>query len=168
MAVVYALGGALVCRSVPAGIAAGAAFAVGIPASAWLGSLWLGRCAGDRGDYLGAVWQRLLWLLHLPWLVAPFFAGVGLVVGLMDRWAADASGRAYMQVVASGFFLWLFGSVGAFVAWWIRRLRALRAGGYHRLWSAGRWTASTGRAVPEHAGLLGLIAGVGAAVGFAR
>jgi hypothetical protein len=164
-ALVYAIGAAVVAKSVLVGLAALLVLCLGVVTSVWIGSLGRGRCDPDRRDYLRVVWQRLLWILHLPWLVAPVFVTVALIVGLIDRWAADPSGEAYSQVVLAGFFCWCIFSVGSFLAWWLERLRAIRIGGYRRLGWADAWAALAGLAVSAGASGLGFGAGLVTAFG---
>lgn len=165
--VVYSLGAALVTKSLLAGVGAALAFAVGIPASVLLGGLWLGRCDADRGAYLRVIWRRSLWILHLPCLVAPLFVGAALLAGLIDLWAADPAHQIYTTVVFGGWVTWCVGCLVAVIAWWIRRLRALETGGYTSLDWADAWAAVAGLLVATGAGLLGLLAAMGAAFGVA-
>ncbi|MCC7387555.1 MAG: hypothetical protein IT431_02175 [Phycisphaerales bacterium] len=162
---VYAIGAAVVAKSVLVGFAALLALCLGVVTSVWIGSLGRGRCDPDRRDYLRVVWQRLLWILHLPWLVAPVFVTVALIVGLVDRWAADPSGEAYSQVVLAGFFCWCILSVGSYLAWWLKRLQWIRIGGYRRLGWADAWAALAGLVVSAGASGLGFGAGVVTAFG---
>ena len=161
----YSLGGAVISKSVLAGVGALAALGVAIPVSVWIGGRWQARLHAERRDYLRVVWHRLLWILHLPWLVAPMFVMVALIVGLIDRWAADPSGEAYSQVVLAGFFCWCIFSVGSYLAWWLERLRAIRIGGYRRLGWADAWAALAGLAVSAGASGLGFGAGLVTAFG---
>ena len=166
--VVYAFGALVVSRSLMAGI--GAVFAVGVavPISAALGHFSFRVRDEERQRYLVVVWEQTLWILHLPWLVAPVFVTVALFVGLIDRWAGDTEARAYQVVVTVGFFAWLVGCLVAFLVWWRRRLRALALDGYRRLGWADGWAFVAGVAVTLGTGFIGFGAGVTAAFGVAE
>lgn len=163
----YALGAIVVVQSLQAGIAAVLAVGLAVPLSAVLGRIPLRRHDDERRRYLLVVWEQTLWILHLPWLVAPVFLAVALFVGLIDRWAGDTQALAYQIVVTVGFLAWLVGCLVVFLVWWQRRIRALASGGYRRLDWADGWAFLAGAVVIVGAGLMGFVAGMATAFGVA-
>lgn len=163
----YSLGAGVIGREAgPAAYALlGLSMVVGL--SWWMGGWCVLRSRPDRGAYLRMVWQRKLWILHLPWLVAPLFVAAAVAVGLVDLWAGDERGAAYQTVVTSGFFLWLLASLGCFFAWWGVRLRAVNAGGY-RAGTADALAFFAGLAITAGTVMLGFLAGVLSALSVAQ
>lgn len=167
VALVYSLGAGVVVRSVGALTGSLVAMLLGVAATWQFGRWGAWRCRRDRREYLGVVWARSLWLLHLPWLVSPLFVLVALFVGLIDLWAGQGGRGAYHWAVVAGFFLWLIGCVAAFIIWWRRRLVAVAAGGY-RPGRADAVAFLLGGVVAAGATGLGFVAGLATAVGVAR
>lgn len=166
--VLYAVGAGIVAKSLLVTVGTVTALGVGVPVSLWLGGLWLSRGEAERAAYLKFVWERSLWMLHLPWLVAPVFVVVAVFVGLIDRWAGDRGGGAYAAIVRVGFWCWCLGCLAAFLAWWGWRLRALAAGGYRRLGWADGWAFVASVVVVGGASVFGFLGGVAAALGVAE
>ena len=164
---VYALGAMVVVQSLQAGIAAVLVVGLAIPLSAALGRIPLRRHDDERRRYLLVVWEQTLWILHLPWLVAPVFLAVALFVGLIDRWANGWRGGVYQTIVKLVFFGWFVGCVVVFVVWWQRRIRALALGGYRRLDWADGWAFLAGVVVIVGAGFMGFVAWMATAIGVA-
>ena len=165
--VAYALGLGIVSRDAEAMIIAGLAAGVWMPLSWVVGdllSLGLGR--SERGGYLRVLWERSLWVLHLPWLVFPLFVTVALFVGLIDRWAGGGDG-AYMVTVVFGFAAWCLGSLIAGIVWWGQRLRGLHEGGYARLRARDGLAFIAGLVVIGGAIAMGFMAGTLTALGIA-
>jgi|GEM_PF-1780374 len=164
---VYSLGAAAVGRSLAAValVPLLLLFAVGLSANAgWVVSRLQTE---DLRAYTRMIWQRSLWRLHLPWLVAPVFVVLGLLVGMIDVWGGDESGGVYWAVVTAGFWLWLIGCLVAFVVWWTRyiRLRAAAAPGRSHLGPSEAAAFVLGVMVVLGASGLGFAAGVLAATG---
>jgi len=162
--VTYGLGTALVTRDTTAAGAAIVVLAFALALTWRLGLLGACRCRSDRREYLRVAWARSLWILHLPWLVAPLFIVAALFVGLIELWAGDRDGEVYFAVVVAGWVLWLLGCLTAFIAWWRSRARTVGSVGY-RLGRADAVAFFLGLAVLIGAAVLGFAAGVLSAVG---
>jgi len=167
VAIVYSLGAGVVTRSINVAAASLLAMLLGVSATWQFGEWSAWRSRRERRRYLGMVWAQCLWVLHLPWLVAPLFVLVALFVGLIDLWAGQWGRGAYHWAVVAGFFLWLIGCVAAFIVWWRRRLVTVAAGGY-RPGRADAVAFLLGGVVAAGATGLGFVAGFATAVGVAR
>lgn len=164
---VYSLGAAVVGKSLAAiaFVPVLLLLAVGLSANGgWVVSRLQSE---DLRAYTRMIWQRSLWRLHLPWLVAPVFVVIALLVGMVDLWGGTASGDVYWAVVMAGFWLWLIGCLVAFVVWWIRyiRLHASAAPGRSHLGLSEASAFVLGVLVVLGASGLGFAAGVLAATG---
>ncbi|MFG0243826.1 MAG: zinc ribbon domain-containing protein [Phycisphaerales bacterium JB054] len=115
------------------------------------------------------MWQRMLWRLHLPWLVAPAFVAIAVLVGLIDLWGGAESGGVYWLVVTAGLALWLIGCLVVFVGWWMGyvRLRSSGAPGYTHLGRSEAAAFVLGLVVVAGASGIGFLAGTVAAEGVA-
>lgn len=163
----YSLGAALVGRSLSAIAFAPVLLLLAVGLSAHGGWVVSRLQTEDLRAYTRMIWQRSLWRLHLPWLVAPAFVVCGLLVGMVDLWGGNESGEVYWAVVMAGFWLWLIGCLVAFVVWWIGyiRLHASAAPGRAHLGLSEAAAFVLGVVVVLGASALGFAAGVLAATG---
>lgn len=108
-------------------------------------------------------WERLLCILHLPWLALPALAGVLFVFALIER-LVGADGAFYMVAVVMVGLVWFFGSLFCLAAWWSERGKAYGAAGVQPAAWSNRLSFVAGLTALLGAGVLGFWGGGAAAL----
>ncbi|MBZ0173623.1 MAG: hypothetical protein K8E66_14670 [Phycisphaerales bacterium] len=76
-----------------------------------------GRFANEHDRRAATVlWLGRVWILHLPWLAIAPCAMVALVVAAFER-VKGGDALAVESVASTGFVIWIFSSLLAFVVW---------------------------------------------------
>lgn len=166
---VYSVGAAVVGQKPWALVVAPVVLAAALSLSVNAGWVVARLQVEELRAYTRVLWQRTLWRLHLPWLVAPAFVVIAVLVGLIDLWGGAEADGVYWLVVMAGLGMWMIGCLVVFVGWWTGyvRLRASGAPGQTHLGASEAAAFVLGLVVLAGASGIGFLAGTVAAEGVA-
>ncbi|MFG0260349.1 MAG: zinc ribbon domain-containing protein, partial [Phycisphaerales bacterium JB041] len=167
--VVYAVGAAVVGQKPWALVVVPVALAAALGLSVNAGWVVARLQVEELRAYTRVAWQRTLWRLHLPWLVAPVFVAVAVLVALIDLWGGTEADGVYWLAVMAGLGMWMIGCLVVFVGWWTEyvRLHASGAPGQTHLGASEAAAFALGLVVLAGASGIGFLAGTVAAEGVA-